>query len=546
MISPFIPMLGDYFLKTVEISFHASLIIGVLLVIRPLIKRFLPPRWVYALWFIVVVRLLLVEVPSLPEATIPSFQNALTTVQSVNGEDSPIPSAVLAYASAPSPGSFAITWPETLAVVWLIGAVCLLFHFGMGTFRWSRRLARAPAVQEPEIRRLLEECRREMGVRTVRLVQLPGFASPSMTGLFRPVIVLPEDFLERFGPKELRWILLHELAHLKRWDLPVQFLCQILQAIHWFNPLVWLAFSCFRCDRELACDAHVLDRQAPTTPRDYGHALIKVAEIYPRSVFSPGFLGISEEKTDLHERVEKIGTHRRPAPRWIVSGVILCVLLVIVFLTRQAAPAHQATAKIQVYKSNSYVPAEIEVIQSEDIVVPAIIGLGLDKVWAQRFGSNENVLTPAEIMDRVSKILTVKIRPDADDIVYVTVQGDMPREDTNIANAIVNEYVNKRRGQALQDASSSAQQNYDGTIADLEANLATSKANLEKWRQQTRGASSPPSPAVQAQFQAGEARAQAQIDQMQKTLERTKAQMDHQISDNTAQNTGVRILAPAY
>jgi len=85
---PFVQILGSYFLKTVEISLHASLIIGVLLVIRPVIKRLLPPRWVYALWFIVVARLLLVDVPSLPAAASPPLQSSLAVVQSINLEDS--------------------------------------------------------------------------------------------------------------------------------------------------------------------------------------------------------------------------------------------------------------------------------------------------------------------------------------------------------------------------------------------------------------------------------------------------------------------------
>ena len=553
MTTLFIPMLGNAFLKTVEISLHASLIIAVLLVIRPLIKRHLPARWVYALWFIVVARLLLVEVPSLPEAASAPLQSALTAVQSVNGENASLPQVMQMTATPIAPGAWTISWPEMLAGIWLIGVVALLVHLGNGTFRWSRRLAAAPDIVTLEIVRLLDECRHEMGVRqTVRLVQFAGFASPSMTGLFRPAIILPEDFLERFSAEELRWVFLHELAHLKRRDLPVQLLCQVLQAVHWFNPLVWFAFACFRCDRELACDAHVLDRQASRTSREYGHALIKVAEIYPRSVFAPGFLGITEEKTDLHERVEKIGAHRRRGFRWAASGLILCALLAALFLTRQAAPAHESTAKIQVYKNNAYVPAEIEVIQSEDVVVPAIVGLGLDKTWAQHFNSNEPAFTPAEIMDRVSKMLAVKMKPDTDDVVYITMRDDNRQEAADIANAIAKQYVKKRYDEAFKDATDRAHQNLDGSIADLEARLVAAKENLEQARQSA--SNLPPSsptiirPPGLLPFNPGQAQNHAQdaVDYAQKNLDSTKAQMEQQIKSDTASNTGVRILAPAY
>ena len=529
MTATFISLFGNAFLKTVEISLHASFIIALLLVIRPVIKRHLPARWVYALWFIVVARLLLVEVPSLPAPASAPLQSALTAVQSVNGENASLPQAMRMTAA---PVAWAISWPEMLAVIWLLGVAALLVHLAIGTFRWSRRLAAAPEIETPKTVRLLDECRLETGVRqNVRLVQFTGFASPSMTGLFRPAIILPEDFLERFSAEELRWVFLHELAHLKRRDLPVQLLCQVLQAIHWFNPLVWFAFACFRCDRELACDAHVLDRQAPRTSREYGHALIKVAEIYPRSVFAPGFLGITEEKTDLHERVEKIGAHRRRGFHWAASGLILCALLAAVFLTRQAAPARESTAKIQVYKNNAYVPAEIEVIQSEDVVVPAMVGLGLDKTWAQHAGSSEPAFTPAEIMDRVTPMLTVKMKPDTDDVVYITVRDDNRQEAADIANAIAKQYAKKRYDQALKDATEGAHRTYDAQISSQEAVLASAKANLESWRQAKQA---PPPDAADA------------VDRSQRNLDLSKASLDAYITDNSANNTGVRILAPAY
>ena len=535
MTSAFVQLVGNSFFKTLEISLHASLIIAVLLVIRPVIKRFLPPRWVYALWFIVVARLLLVEVPSLPEAASPPLQSSLAVVQSISREDYALPHAALISTVPGASGAWAMTWPETFAVIWLMGVAALLVHFGLGSFRWSRRLVKIPAIEAPEIGRLLEECREEMGVRQVRLVRLPGFASPSMTGLFHPTIILPEDFLERFSPEELRWILLHELAHLKRWDLPVQLLCQVLQAIHWFNPLVWLAFACFRRDRELACDALVLDQQVPKTTREYGHALIKVAETYPRSFLAPGFLGISEEKTDLQERVEKISRHRRPALGWIVSGAILCALLAVVFLTRQAAPIHRATAKIQI--QNDVALAEVEVIQSSDVVVPAVKSLGLEKTWAKRFGSNESEWTNAEIMDHVSKILTVELVKPGAGIIYVTVQSDPPQEAADIANAIVDKYKATHFDKTVENITRLVSEANERRIADAESQVEAAADKLQKLRADT--SHSPDPPAIeQAQFELE--RQNAQVNEL-------RAGMRQEENDRIANSENdVLILARAY
>jgi beta-lactamase regulating signal transducer with metallopeptidase domain len=73
-------------------------------------------------------------------------------------------------------------------------------------------------------------------------------------------------FLRSFSTEELRFVFLHELAHVRRRDILMSWLMALLQVVHWFNPLVWFAFSRWRADRELACDAlkrSVPDKQGP-------------------------------------------------------------------------------------------------------------------------------------------------------------------------------------------------------------------------------------------------------------------------------------------
>jgi beta-lactamase regulating signal transducer with metallopeptidase domain len=536
MISTFFSLLDSCFLRVIEISLHASILIAVLITLRPVIKSFLPPRWVYALWFVLIARLMLVEVPSWQSVGNPVLEVPLKVVQSLSLNDAPLSRIVSTSAPAEAlSGSSAFTWTETLALFWLAGAVFLLARISVENFRWLNRLAKAPDVTAPEIIDLLEECGQEMGVRSVRLVQLSGFASPSMTGLFRPVIVLPDDFLQHFKPAELRWILLHEMTHYKRGDLFVQLLCQILQAVHWFNPFVWYAFSSMRTDRELACDASVLDRQIRATTRDYGHTLIKVAETYPRSFLAPGFLGVTEDKTDLHERVIKISSHRRPGLTWIISGIILCTLLALFFLTNAtSAPPHQATAKIQVFTSTNGLPAEIEVIQSIDIIVPTIVRLGLDKTWAKRFSPGESALSPAEIMDHFAPMLTVKQTDPNGNIVYITVQDDSPKEAADIANAIVQEYAVRKKAREIQVYTDGAHSQYDSTIAKDESTLNKAKEQLAKI--------DPTSPNASGII----GNAQDAVNHAQYALDQHTSQLNDELTQAKGLPDSVRILAPAY
>lgn len=557
MISTFVQTLEGCFLTMVKISLHASLIIGVLLLVRPVVKSLLPPRWLYLLWLVAIARLLLIGVPSLPaSSSVRPFAAPLTEVQNLDAADI----AAVPFIPPSVPDSHHSDWWLGLALAWLIGALALLIHFSIAHFRWSRRLADGTENLPEEVRQLVEECCREMDVRPVRLVQLPGPVSPSIAGLFRPTIILPDDCGYRFSREELRWVILHELAHLRRWDLPVQFICQVLQAVHWFNPLVWIAFVCLRHDRELACDAHVLDHQAQTAPLDYGHTLIKVAETYPRPVLAPGFLGISEAQSNLEERVHKISRHRRPALLWTVCGFLICALLAFVFLTRLENPAHMATAKIRVFFLDNELPAQIEIIQSSDVVMPAIKSLGLDKAWAKRYGSNKTSWTLPEIMDHMSKILSVEQRPGANQvnnqIIYINVQSNPPQEAANIANALVEQYKAMLDAKDREENIKSAAEHLGFGVEEKEHALAEQKAEFEKFKRAFAVATAGVSAANESQAQIDQnlARFNAQKAQQQKGIDQAQAQLDYvkaqqrQAMDNANNSftSNVEILARAY
>src|SRR5437667_11569040 len=91
-------------------------------------------------------------------------------------------------------------------------------------------------------------------------------------------------------------IFLHELAHLKRHDLEINWLVSVAQALHWFNPLLRLAFARMRADREMACDALALARMEQGEGQRYGETIVKLLEGLVRPAPTPGSVGISEER----------------------------------------------------------------------------------------------------------------------------------------------------------------------------------------------------------------------------------------------------------
>lgn len=121
-----------------------------------------------------------------------------------------------------------------------------------------------------------------------------------VTGLWRPVILLPTDFNRRFNTEEKQLILAHEQRHIARFDLVSNAVALTLLLLFWFHPLAWLSYRAFRRDQELSCDADVLASQAKTMRLHYCRAMVKSAgsdQRYPAMLIHYG------EKSMLATRI---------------------------------------------------------------------------------------------------------------------------------------------------------------------------------------------------------------------------------------------------
>ena len=108
--------------------------------------------------------------------------------------------------------------------------------------------------------------------------------------------LLPPGAIESLGSQRLRHVFMHELAHLKRKDVLVNWLMATLQVLHWFNPLIWYAFYRIRAERELACDAIVLSRAGLEDSPEYGKTIVHLLALIPyifHLSFFPDFCNIS-------------------------------------------------------------------------------------------------------------------------------------------------------------------------------------------------------------------------------------------------------------
>ncbi|HKT80488.1 MAG TPA: M56 family metallopeptidase [Vicinamibacterales bacterium] len=147
---------------------------------------------------------------------------------------------------------------DALLAIWAAGAILTLLFLFVGLARVARVAARAESNDDPRTNQMLTRLMSSLGLR--QMVRLGRSAHPGMPatwGFLRPAIVLPESSSD-WSDDRLQLVLLHELTHIRRRDWAMQMFAECVRALHWFNPLVWIAANRLRHESEQACDDEVL------------------------------------------------------------------------------------------------------------------------------------------------------------------------------------------------------------------------------------------------------------------------------------------------
>ncbi|MBB5036072.1 M56 family metallopeptidase [Prosthecobacter dejongeii] len=340
-----LPQLFDWVLAT---SLRASLLAAAVLLIQAALHRHLTPRWRYALWLPVLATLLM---PSLLESrwSVETLLSHTAKEAVVAPAAQPLPMALEIAAPAvpiPPTPTQPFNWQLALATTWAVGC-CAWLLCGTVSFMLALRRYRRSALPAPtDLLHEIEQVAAEMRLRRLpRIWVSPQVGSPAITGVWRPTLMLPFQLGEHFTPAEIRLILKHELMHLKRGDLPMNLLLCALMALHWFNPLLWMAFFKVRTDREAACDAQVLAHGSTESRRHYGHALLKMESAFGPHGLSLGFVGIFQRGTALRTRIQAIAQAPRSHP--LMRSFIVGAMAVLTFLgsTRAQTPPDEAAQK---------------------------------------------------------------------------------------------------------------------------------------------------------------------------------------------------------
>jgi beta-lactamase regulating signal transducer with metallopeptidase domain len=238
------------------------------------------------------------------------------------------------------------SWPLILGLVWLTGTLSIVVQIAVG-LRLVDQAWRNSHTLDGRMTRIAQEAQASM--RIARHIEVcvadarSGIAAPIMWGARRPIVLLPSQSAD--WPDEcVRAALLHEFAHIQRWDWPTRIATQIMCALYWFHPLVWMATRQIRETSERACDDCVLN--AGVAPADYAQRLIDVLRSIPEGARPPRAAIAMALPNETEGRIKAVltnGLNRRGVNRkWAVSGMLLALAIVLPISALRLAAKEEA------------------------------------------------------------------------------------------------------------------------------------------------------------------------------------------------------------
>lgn len=302
----------DLFLQVLNMSINASYLIFAVLFIRFIFKS-LPKTSRIFLWLLVGIRLIcsfsiesiLSLIPTKKVVYIAeTIQPGLmidTGNQQVNQTINQAITNVVPIITKDS----TLNVTKLISNVWIIGICVFLVYFIISVFKLKKKLKESVLLKE-------------------NIYLCDHIDSCFVFGINHPCIYLPSSIDE----KDVKYILAHERKHIQRKDYVLKPIAFLLLSIHWFNPVVWIAYKCFCNDLELACDEQVLLDLGLENKKEYSNTLINYSD-----QTHLGICPLAFSENNVKSRVISILKYKNPSKRLIVFATLVCCFLIVSFMT---------------------------------------------------------------------------------------------------------------------------------------------------------------------------------------------------------------------
>ena len=360
--------MNELFLKIINMSISASWLVLAVLILRFVLKK--APKWINVLlWGIVAIRLICPfsfesTLSLIPSAETIPLNIGMDTTPTINSGISAINNAVnpiISQSNTPMAGASVNLLQITIGIyeyIWIFGMIALALYTAISYWRLRRKVDTAVRYKD-------------------NIFQSENVSFPFVLGIIKPRIYLPF----KMNGQYLEYVVAHEQAHICRkdhWWKPLGFL---LLMIHWFNPLMWLAYVLLCRDIELACDEKVIKELGNEQRGDYTQALVACS--VNRRMIAACPLAFGE--VSVKERVKYVMNYKKPAFWVIIISVIVCVGVAVCFLTNPKQDSYTLRIVVPAGSQEKFVYTDEEVSTIRNSI----------KIWSgDGLGDTEVILSP--------------------------------------------------------------------------------------------------------------------------------------------------------
>ena len=276
-----------------------TILLSLMLLIRQPLRKSMDANTVYNLWLVIPLSLVLYFLP-LPWQNLSWLSiNELTAIESKT-------SLMQRYLVTPSQSiSQQLSLDNLLGLwlssTWVLGFTLLISYWSITQYNYRKALKLVFLTDGKHQQQISESSASKL-----LLAQSSHIHSPILIGLFKQVLVIPEDFETLYSSEQQQLIISHEMCHFSQHHMWTNQLALMLLALFWFNPLAWRAYAAFRQDQEHSCDQVVLARKHTQSRIQYCKALVLAAETSPPNVFTLLSFKQNGEQHFMFNRIEQI------------------------------------------------------------------------------------------------------------------------------------------------------------------------------------------------------------------------------------------------
>ncbi|WP_281962568.1 M56 family metallopeptidase [Bacillus cereus group sp. BfR-BA-01538] len=328
----------------------ASIFILFALFIKRVLGNKLTPRGHYALWLILIVRIILpyssqdpYSIYSLLTCTYEvskSFFQEDTIMQEVNGGNDGNFNLEQLYemkTRANDKGkiraSYHVAIYQLFIYIWLAGVFYLYIIHMFAKRRIHIYIKKQSEYTDKRILTILKKCKKRMLIKqNIPLFLAGGISGPKLIGIRKPKILLNEEHAQQLDNNQLKHIFYYELAHLKRKNIWINVCMHYLLILHWFNPIIWYAYYIMRKDQEIACDALALTYIGQRGKKEYGHTIIKQLEQYSDHCTMSHLKNLIGNRQTLKRRINMIKKFSIKSYRLSIVEIAVIACIATLFL----------------------------------------------------------------------------------------------------------------------------------------------------------------------------------------------------------------------